>query len=112
VIRFRDEVTRIRAGVLPSPDGGDSGEDWSEGAVSEQDYPADFQPLSTTEDVVLQQRTESTHRVFLPAGADVLVTDRIRYGGVDYKVDGEPERWKLRGVDHHVEVFVFRVQGG
>jgi hypothetical protein len=114
-VRFRDTVTRLRAPDTTGPDGATIPGDWTnatEGQLLKVDYPAEFQPLSSTEDVVGQQRTESTHRAFLPAGADVKATDRIRFLGVDYWVDGEPEAWRHHGRDHHLEVFCFRVQGG
>lgn len=114
-MRFRDIVTRLRAPDATGPDGATVPGDWSavtEGQLLKVDYPAEFQPLGSTEDVVAQQRTESTHKVFLPSAADVLPTDRIRFLGVDYQVDGQPEAWRRNGRSHHLEVLVFRVQGG
>lgn len=110
-----DLVTRLRA---PSTAGVDGvlRPDWKspESSWTKVDYPdSQFQPLSTQENVVAQQRTEATHQWFAPGGADVLVTDRIRRLGVDYEVDGEPARWPDEtGVEDHVEVRCFRVQGG
>lgn len=114
-MRFRDTLTRLRAPDTTGPDGATIPGDWSsvnEGQLDKVDYPCEFQPLGSTEDLVAQQRTESTHRAFLPAGADVLATDRLRFHGVDYQVDGEPERWRNRGRDHHTEALCFRIQGG
>jgi hypothetical protein len=114
-VEFRDTVTRLRAPDVTGPDGATIPGDWStvtEGQLLKVDYAAEFQPLSSTEDVVSQQRTESTHRVFLPAGADVLPTDRVRFLGVDYQIEGDPERFRKGGAEHHVELFVFRIQGG
>lgn len=113
-MRFRDTVTRLRAPDVIGPDGATIPGDWStvtEGQILKVDYAAEFQPLSSTENVVGQQRTESTHRVFLPAGVDVLPTDRVRFFGVDYQIEGDPERFRIRGAEHHVEVFCFRTQG-
>jgi len=108
-------VTRLRAPAVAGPDG-ISVPDWdsAEAGWNKVDYTGcQFQPLSSTEDVVAQQRTESTHRAFMPAGADVLATDRLRYRGIDYQVDGEPERWADEGdVDDHTEALCFRIQGG
>lgn len=109
-MRFRDAVTVVRAGVTPSPDGGDDIPNW--GTATTVDYPGELQPLSSTEDVVAQQRTDSTHRAFLPAEADVKATDRLRHLGVDYEVDGAPEVWRGRGRKHHIEVLCLRVTGG
>ena len=114
-MRFRDTVTRLRAPDITGPDGATIPGDWTnvtDGQLLKVDYPGEFQPLGSTEDVVAQQRTESTHKVFLPDYADVVATDRIRFLGVDYQVDGEPELWRRRGANHHLEVLVFRVTGG
>ena len=114
-MRFRDTVTRLRAPDVVGPDGATIPGNWStvtEGQLLKVDYNGEFQPISSTEDVVGQQRTESTHKAFLPPGADVLVTDRIRFLGVDYDIDGDPERHRIRGADHHVEIFCRRVVGG
>lgn len=114
-MRFRDTVTRLRAPNITGPDGATIPGNWSsvtEGQLLKVDYPAEFQPLGSTEDVVAQQRTESTHKVFMPDNADVLPTDRIRFLGVDYQVDGQPELWRMGGRSHHLEVLIFRVQGG
>ena len=112
-MRFRDTVTRLRAPMVAGVDGV-SVQNWkaAEGTWSIVDYSGEFQPLSSTEDVVAQQRTESTHRAFLPPGADVLATDRLRFAGLDYQVDGEPERHRIRGAEHHLEVLCFRIKGG
>jgi hypothetical protein len=112
---FSDTGTRLRAPNVTGPDGATIPGDWStatEGSLLKVDYACELQPLTSTEDVVGQQRTKSTHRVFLPAGADVKATDRFRFYGVDYEIEGEPERWRIRGREHHVELFVFRVTGG
>lgn len=114
-MHFHDTVTRLRAPNSTGPDGAEIPGDWDntpDEALDKTDYPCEFQPLSSTENVVAQQRVESTHRAFLPAGADVLATDRLRFNGVDYQVDGDPERWRIRGREHHIEVLCFRVQGG
>jgi hypothetical protein len=109
-----DLVTRLRAPVAAGPDGL-SIPNWkaAEATWSKVDYPnSSFQPLGSTEDVVAQQRAESTHKWFAPAGADVVATDRLRFGGLDYQVDGDPERWRIDGREHHLEVLCFRITGG
>jgi hypothetical protein len=114
-MRLRDTVTRLRAPNVTGPDGATIPGDWTnatEGQLLKVDYPAEFQPLGSTEDVVAQERTESTHKVFMPDYADVLSTDRIRFLGIDYQVDGQPELWRRGGRNHHLEVLVFRVSGG
>lgn len=112
-MRFRDTLTRLRAPTGTSVDGMQV-QNWKsdESTWTKTDYPCEFQPLGSTEDIVAQQRTESTHRAFLPADADVLATDRLRFLGDDYQVDGQPELWRSRGANHHLEVLAFRIEGG
>lgn len=111
-----DLVTRLRAPNVTGPDGAEIPGNWStvtEPQLLKVNYPgSSFQPLSSAESIVAQQRTKSTHRAFLPAGADVLVTDRLRFDGLDYQVDGQPERWRIGGIEDHVEVLCYRIAGG
>jgi hypothetical protein len=88
-MRFRDVVTVVRPGSSPSPDGGDPLPNWATATTT--DYAGELQPLTTTELVVAAERTDSTHRVFLPSDA---------------------ERWRARGRIHHIELRVFRITGG
>jgi head-tail adaptor len=112
-MRFHDTVTVVRAPEVAGPDGAVSN-DWTtpESEWTLTDYPGELQPISSTEDIVGQERTESTHKAFLPADADITATDRIRFLGTDYWVDGQPERHRRGGRNHHVEAFCFRVTGG
>lgn len=108
-MKLRDTITRLRGTVTTGPYGADH-IDWT--TPGELAMACEFQPMTTDEEVALQQRTESFWRVFLPAGADVLATDRLRFNGVVYEIDGEPRRWRLNGSEHHVELVVTRVVGG
>jgi len=112
-MRFRDVVTVVRAPTIVEPDGS-TAPDWTvaEGALTKTDYPGEFQPISSTEEIVGQERTESTHKAFLPPEADVTAADRLRFLGVDYWIDGPPENHRHRGRPHHIEAFCFRVTGG
>jgi hypothetical protein len=50
--------------------------------------------------------------VFMPSGTDVEPTDRVRWNGDLYAVEGEPDRWDdIRGNAHHIEVQLRRVEG-
>lgn len=109
-MRLSETITRLRAPQVTGPDGATIPGDWE--AATETDYAVEFQPLGSNENVVGQQRTESTHRAFMPADADVVPTDRLRFRGVVYQVDGQPAAWRSGGRAHHVEVYCFRIQGG
>ena len=112
-MRYRDFVTVVRAPVTTGPDGAES-IDWTvpDSELTTVEYDGEFQPISSAEDIVGQERVQSTHKAFLPADADVAATDRLRFLGADYWVDGAPEAHRHRGRPHHIEVFCFAVQGG
>lgn len=70
------------------------------------------QPAAGPEVVV--DRDEITRRWFLwaPANADVLATDRIRWQGADYEIQGEVRRWPSpTGNLAHIECDLLRVEG-
>lgn len=111
-MRFRDTGTRLRGVTTAGEYGNPSSIDWTEGTLNKLDLACEFQPDSSSEDVVQQQRTETRWRLYLPAGADMTVKDRWRFAGVDYEVDGDVERFRIRGSEHHVEARLLRVSGG
>lgn len=115
MILGQDIVTRLRAPSSAGPDGV-AVPNWksAESTWSKVDYPgSSFQPISSNEDVVAQQRTEATHEWFAPAGADVLPTDRVRFAGLDYQVEGQPKVWRDgAGREDHQEIRCFRITGG
>jgi len=112
-MRYRDVVTVVRAPTAAGPDGA-TAPDWAvpEGSLTLTEYPGEFQPISSTEEIVGQERIQSTHKAFLPYDADVTAADRLRFLGAEYWVDGAPENHRHRGRPHHIEAFCFRVQGG
>ena len=115
MVRFRDKCTRLRAAPSTGPDGAPVPGDWQktpEDQLLKLDLYCEFQPQSELEDVVGQQRTESTRSVWFYSDADVLSTDGLRYQGDDYQVDGKPKPWNPRGRPHHIEARCFLVQGG
>jgi hypothetical protein len=111
-MRFRDTGTRLRGVTVPGDYGNPASIDWTEATLNKLDLPCEFQPESSDEDVVQQERTESRWRLFLPAGADMTAKDRWRFDSVDYEVDGEVEPWRRSGREHHREARLLRVSGG
>lgn len=70
------------------------------------------QPRSSTEQTDMRDTVTTGLVAFMPAGTDVLATDRIRWGGALYAVDGDPAAWEeLNGNAHHLEVLLRRVEG-
>lgn len=105
---FRDTVTIRRASVVAGPYNSTE-RNWS--AATSTSSAADVQPLQTTEQIVGQDSVVTRWRIYLPAGADLVYTDRVDWDGSTFEVDGEVERWKRRGVLHHLEAVLKRVQG-
>lgn len=103
---FSDSVTRLRAPLVAGPFGNQT-RDWAN--ATSATYAAEVQPVSSTEDVVNQQRTVTRWRLFLLPDADLEATDRITHDGSTYEVEGQVERWKRRGILHHLEAVLMRV---
>jgi head-tail adaptor len=105
-VLLHDTVERLRP--APVGDGyGNNRPDWTSPATVT--LPAEVQPMSGDEDLADQNRTTTRWRLFLNAGADIVATDRIRWDGRLFEVDGDVERWKRRGVEHHIEAVLTRV---
>lgn len=107
--RLRDSVTIVRAPIIAGPYNSNEF-DWS--AATRVSVRAEVQPLSSSEDMVGQDRTLTRWRVFLPPTADLVYTDRVEHDGATYEVDGDVERHKLRGILHHLEAVLQKVSGG
>jgi hypothetical protein len=70
------------------------------------------QPRTSTEDTDARDTVVTGKIAFVPAGADILATDRIEFRGVTYAVDGDPGDWDdLSGDPDHLEVLLRRVTG-
>ncbi|WP_280836138.1 head-tail adaptor protein [Micromonospora sp. A200] len=103
-------MTRVRAALVDGPYGNQD-RDW-DNAPPGVAYPAEVQPVSSTEDVVNQQQTVTRWRMFLGPQADLEATDRVQWDGDTYEVDGDVERHKARGRLHHLEAVLMRVEQG
>lgn len=108
-MQLADVITRKRA-PLVTDRYGKQVRDWS--AAASVDYPAEVQPVSSTENVVNQARTETRWRVWLGPSADLAATDRVVWDGVTFEVEGDVERWKRRGRLHHLRAVLVRVAQG
>ncbi len=101
--KFRDTVTLLRAPIVTNPYG-NSGRDWS--VATERTVAANVQGPSGGEDLAEGNRVTSRWRLFLPATADLAPTDRVRWKGEVYDVDGEV--FARRG--RHVKALLARVE--
>jgi head-tail adaptor len=103
---LRDRITRLRAPLI-SAEYGNNVYDWAN--ADEDEFAAEVEPMSSSEDVVNQQRTETRWRLVLGRTADLVATDRVVWDSVTFEVDGEVERHKVRGILHHLEAVLLRV---
>lgn len=109
--RLTDSVVRKRASLIAGGYGNQA-RDWAN--ATSVTYPARVHPVSSTEDVVNQQRTETRWKLYLGPDADLEATDRIEWddgGGVaTYDIDGGIERHpRLSGQAHHIKAILLRV---
>lgn len=107
----KDTVIVVRAATVADRYGNQV-RDWA--TASRTDVPGcSVQPLDMAEQVSPDRDAVTTRwRLFAPAGVDVAATDRISWGGVDYEVDGDPQRWQSpTGGLAHLEVVLRRVEG-
>lgn len=108
-LRLHDKLNIVRAPLITN-EHGNQVPDWLN-VTRQFGVPADVQPDTTTEQAADRQTTVTRWRIWLPAGTDVLVTDRLEWAGLTLEVDGEPDRWRRRSVAHHVELLARRVEG-
>lgn len=86
--------------------------DWLTGATETTVKGCFVQPRSSNEQTDLRDQVVTGLIAFLPAGVDIVATDRLRYAGKTYQVDGDPARWDDdHGVPHHIEVGLREVTG-
>lgn len=109
-MRFTETITRLR-GDVGAEEYGNTQIDWSD--PDEATYPGEIQPesnaQSSVEVLTAGQRTTTRWRGFTVAGADIKATDRLVHLGVTYEVDGEVERHRTGGREHHVEFKLLKV---
>lgn len=113
---LNQRITRLRAPLAMGSDGSLYPK-WNapESEWTMDDYWCSMQPVGSKEDLVSQQRVESTHIARLETKADVTAIDRMRYKGNDYTVDGLPLDWtdvSIYGQEAHWKVFLKMTTGG
>jgi hypothetical protein len=83
------------------------------GSASELDVDGcSVQPTSGTESTDTGDLLVTTATAYAPAGTDLVATDRVRWLGDVYEVDGPPARWRDdEGTEDHVQVQLKLTQG-
>lgn len=70
------------------------------------------QPLGGTEDTGAGDLVVTNLTLVCPPGTDITATDRVRWGGSVYAVDGPPEPWADRlGRPSHVQAQLILREG-
>lgn len=105
---MNDSITRLRSDLIE-----DSRHNLVPGPVTEQEIKGcSVQPGASGEVTTMRDTTKIVWTVFAPYTAEIVSTDRIKYGDRIYEIDGEPERWKSpTGALSHVRVFLVRWEG-
>lgn len=98
-------VTRVR------PAGRDR---WGDRAAGEEAVPYDgcfWQPVSTAEQQAGADTVTFDAFLTMPAAADVEATDRIRFQGREYSIEGRPQLHHTPAGPHHYELTLREVKG-
>lgn len=109
---FTEPVTILRAEPVADRYGSQSSRqrDWS--TATETETKAGVQPNVNSETTGDRDQLTTAIRVWLPAGTDITATDRLRYDGGTYEIDGKPMPWKPpRGRTAHIELVARQVEG-
>ncbi|MFG2001687.1 head-tail adaptor protein [Spirillospora sp. NPDC048911] len=70
-----------------------------------------WQPVSSSEQQIAADTVDVVARLFMPAAVDVRATDRIRFEGRTYAVEGRPALHHTPAGPHHYELELRDVEG-
>ena len=70
-----------------------------------------WQPVSTDEQLNAADTVTVVARAFMPPTTDVKATDRLRFEGREYAIEGRPELHHTPRGPHHYEVRLTDVEG-
>ena len=108
-----DTVTVVRAPVVVDRYGAEV-RDWANATRTLLEG-CRVQPLDSSGGQIIEPRRDAVvtrWRLFAPAGADLVATDRVEWQGGTYEVDGDVQRWSSpTGALAHVEALLRRVEG-
>jgi hypothetical protein len=109
-MRFPHPFTALRAPLVTDSKGNQI-RDWPN-AVTVGPWRGWFQPVSSDEITLNEQRVVSRWRLFAEPAATLLSTDRPVWDGKTFQVDGEVQMWDdRRGAHDHSESFLRLVTG-
>lgn len=98
-MKLGSQVVTVLRATATEDDYGNPVRDWTTAAVVEV-RGCSLQPLTGAEVTIGRDTVVPRWRLWAPAGTDLLASDRVRYDGVAYEVDGEPQRWDFPPLSH------------
>jgi len=104
------ETLLVKRAPLVTGYGGQKVRDWANAALSAPYTGCAVQADTSQEFTDRRDVVVTRWRANMPPTADVQPTDRVVWKGTDYEITGEPERPTKRGVPHHVELVMTRVE--
>lgn len=105
--RYRSTIDRLRAPLVVDEATGDERRDWTSPSIRPAPLRANVQPAGSDELTDRRQVVITRWTVSMPL-ADVEPTDRFRWRGDDYDVDGDVGRFDGRGPGDHLEFTLTR----
>lgn len=96
---------------LVRPAGRDEWGDIQSGETTTQVPGCFWQPVSSSEQMVAADTVTVVARVFMPASADPAATDRVRFEGREYAIEGRPSLHHTPAGPHHYEIDLTDVEG-
>lgn len=110
-IAFHTHTVTVLRGAATVDRYGDPIDGWST-ATETEITGCRVQPAAGPEDTVDRNQITRRWLLFVPPGADIRATDRVRWDGDDYDIDGEIRRWpSVSGRLAHLEADLIRVEG-
>lgn len=104
-----ETITVVRAPLVVDPRDNSKWRNWS--VATRTDIPKCMvEPFPLAEKLNYEENRDrefarSALRMYLPAGTDVVSTDRLEWNGEEYQVLGHPGRWsRFNGDEHHVAI--------
>jgi hypothetical protein len=96
---FGDHVVTILRATTTEDPYGNPVRDW-DAATQTQVTGCSVQPVQGDEVTVGRDTVVSRWRLYAPDGTDLLASDRVRFEGDVYEVDGEVQRWDFPPLSH------------
>lgn len=106
-----DTITVLRAQLVDVDRYGKQRRDWPAAAETEVTG-VSVQALSAAEAAVDREYAATHLRLIAPHSIDLTATDRVRWHGLTFDVDGDPARWyDEHGQPEHLEATLKRATG-